>query len=46
VFAGGRSTTLGAVKGNVEEAIGALGALLGDRLSTSDSVRDLHGRDE
>ena len=30
----------------VEEAIGALGALLGDRLSTSDSVRDLHGRDE
>ncbi len=30
----------------VDEAIGALGALLGDRLSTSDSVRDLHGRDE
>jgi D-lactate dehydrogenase (cytochrome) len=42
----GGSTTLGAVKGNVEDAIGALGALLGDRLSTSDSVRDLHGRDE
>ena len=34
------------MKGNVEEAIGALGALLGDRLSTSDSVRDLHGHDE
>jgi len=34
------------VNGNVEDAIGALGALLGDRLSTSDSVRDLHGRDE
>ena len=34
------------MNGNVKEAIGALGALLGDRLSTSDSVRDLHGRDE
>ena len=42
----GRSTTLGAVNAKVDEAIGALGALLGDRLSTSDSVRDLHGRDE
>jgi D-lactate dehydrogenase (cytochrome) len=30
----------------VQAAIDALGALLGDRLSTSDSVRDLHGRDE
>jgi D-lactate dehydrogenase (cytochrome) len=30
----------------VQDAIGALGALLGDRLSTADSVRDLHGRDE
>jgi D-lactate dehydrogenase (cytochrome) len=34
------------VNGNVEDAIGALRLLLGDRLSTSDSVRDLHGRDE
>jgi len=34
------------VTAKVEEAIGALGALLGDRLATSDSVRDLHGRDE
>jgi D-lactate dehydrogenase (cytochrome) len=34
------------VTAKVDEAIGALGALLGDRLSTSDSVRDLHGRDE
>ena len=34
------------MNGNVEEAIGALGALLGDRLSTSDSVRNLHGHDE
>ena len=42
----GGSTTLGAVNAKVDEAIGALGALLGDRLSTSDSVRDLHGRDE
>ena len=42
----GGSTTLGAVNGKVDEAIAALGALLGDRLSTSDSVRDLHGRDE
>ncbi|HEX2409759.1 MAG TPA: FAD-linked oxidase C-terminal domain-containing protein [Solirubrobacteraceae bacterium] len=31
---------------DVQAAIDALGALLGDRLSTSDSVRDLHGRDE
>jgi D-lactate dehydrogenase (cytochrome) len=30
----------------VEEAIGALGALLGDRLSISDSVLALHGHDE
>ena len=34
------------MRGNAHEAIGALGALLGDRLSTADSVRDLHGRDE
>jgi D-lactate dehydrogenase (cytochrome) len=34
------------VRGNTQEAIGALSALLGDRLSTADSVRDLHGRDE
>src|ERR671925_1733556 len=32
--------------GTVEGAIEALSALLGDRLSTADSVRDLHGRDE
>ncbi len=31
---------------SVQEAIEALRELLGDRLSTSDSVRDLHGRDE
>ena len=30
----------------MQQAIGALSELLGDRLSTSDSVRDLHGRDE
>ncbi len=34
------------MNGNVEEAIDVLGALLGDRLSTSDSVRNLHGHDE
>src|ERR671922_1058330 len=32
--------------GTVDGAIDALSALLGDRLSTSDSDRDLHGRDE
>ena len=31
---------------NVQAAIEALTAQLGDRLSTSESVRDLHGRDE
>jgi D-lactate dehydrogenase (cytochrome) len=30
----------------VQAAIDALGALLGDRVSTADSVRDVHGRDE
>jgi len=30
----------------VQAAIDALGTLLGDRLSTSDSDRDVHGRDE
>ncbi|MGH2949498.1 MAG: FAD-binding oxidoreductase [Solirubrobacteraceae bacterium] len=30
----------------VQAAIAALGGLLGDRVSTADSVRDLHGRDE
>src|SRR5919108_6219152 len=32
--------------GTVDGAIDALSALLGDRLSTADSVRDLHGREE
>ena len=31
---------------DVQAAIDALGTLLGDRLSTSDSDRDVHGRDE
>ena len=33
-------------KGNIALAISALETLLGDRLSTGESIREIHGRDE
>ena len=33
-------------KGNIAPAISALKTLLGDRLSTGESIREIHGRDE